>query len=89
MSEKKCKKCCKDATWKLYGKFYCELCARLELNVHCTRAPRICEMCGDPLPDDVYYMDDEDNAFCSPECAFEYNGAEKLEEEEEDDDEDK
>jgi hypothetical protein len=39
-------------------------------------------MCGDPL-DRVYYTDSEDNAFCSAQCALEYNGAKKLEKEEE------
>lgn len=83
MSKKKCKLCCEDATWKLDGDYYCEFCVRSELDVHGFAAPRICEMCGDHL-DRVYYTDSEDNAFCSPKCALEFHGAEKLEEEQED-----
>ncbi len=82
MSEKKCRMCCEDAKWELDGDCYCEFCARIQLDVHGMCAPRICEMCGDPL-DRVYYTDSEDNAFCSAQCALEYNGAKKLEKEEE------
>ena len=49
-------------------------------------APRACEMCGAHL-NSSYYTDDEDNPFCSPECALKYNDACEIEEEGQDDDE--
>lgn len=76
---KKCKMCCSDAKWELDGEYYCQFCLRTELNVWQDEAPRACEMCGAHLGS-VYYTDDEDNPFCSPECALKYNGAERLEE---------
>lgn len=84
MSKKKCRMCCEDAKWEWNDKFYCQFCLRIELTVRRQNAPRICEMCGAHL-DDVYYTDDEDNPFCSAECALRYNDACEIEEEQEDD----
>lgn len=86
MSEKKCEMCGDNAEWELDSEYYCEFCARDKLDVHGTCAPRICEMCGDPL-DRVYYTDSEDYAFCSAKCALEFNDAKKLEEEQDDNNE--
>lgn len=82
MSDRKCKVCGDNAEWEFDGECYCEFCVRTELDVHGNCTPRICEMCGDPL-DRVYYTDSEDNAFCSPKCALEYNGAALVEDNDE------
>lgn len=79
MSDKKCTMCREDAKWEWGGEYYCQFCLRTELNVWQEDAPRRCEMCGADL-DNVYYTDDEDNPFCSPECALEFNGASLIEE---------
>lgn len=84
MSDKKCV-CGAKAEWELKGECYCEFCARGELDVRGIMAPRICEMCGDPL-DRMYYTDGKCNAFCTVKCALEYYDAREIEQEQEDDD---
>lgn len=71
--------CGADAEWELDSEYYCEFCARTELEVHGVCTPRECRQCGVCL-DRVYYTDCEDNAFCSAKCALEYNGAVLVEE---------
>lgn len=83
MSEKKCRMCCEDAKWVWNGSYYCQFCLRTELNVWREDAPCACEMCGAHL-NSAYYTDDEDNPFCSPECALEYNDAMLVEEQDDD-----
>lgn len=79
MSEKKCKECGANAEWEFDSEYYCEFCARAELDVHGVCAPLLCEMCGDHI-DRIYYTDGNDNAFCSVKCALEYNDAVLVEE---------
>jgi hypothetical protein len=39
-----------------------------------------CEQCGDELREDYeYYTDNEDNTFCSDDCAVKYHGIESKE----------
>lgn len=84
MSENKCKACRANAEWKFNSERYCEDRMRTKFNVMHQDVPRVCEMCGTPIHRE-YYLDDEDNPFCSAKCALEYNGASELEEERDED----
>ena len=58
----------------------CKLCNRYPCHHRCPNAPEpivrgACERCGDDLREDYeYYTDNNDNKFCSQECAVLYHG---------------
>lgn len=83
MSEKKCKVCGAPAEWEWDSELYCESCLRTEFEVNWNNAPRICEMCGDPI-DDVYYTESEGCVFCSAKCALEFHGGAEIKEKNDD-----
>lgn len=80
MSDKKCKMCGAPARWRLDDEFFCGLCLCARYGIHEVPRPYICDQCG-RLIEDVYFVDADDNAFCSRECALAYCdvNAEKLE----------
>ena len=68
----------------------CEYCLRISgHHPRCPRAPEpkvrgYCKQCGEELREDYeYYIDIEDNKFCSEDCAVEYYGIKPNEWEEE------
>jgi predicted nucleic acid-binding Zn ribbon protein len=81
---KKCS-CGEPAEWVFDSEFYCEYCLGVELDIQEVDPPRRCEQCGTSIKGS--YFTDNDNAFCSRECAFEYYDAKKLEKEEDNDNE--
>ena len=58
----------------------CELCRQIPHNNRCPYAPEppirgYCEKCGEELREDYkYYTDNDENKFCSDDCAKEYYG---------------
>lgn len=67
------------------GVMMCEFCHRL--SGHSSRCPNAsdpevkghCVRCGFELREDYeYYMDSDDNKFCSTECACEYHGIKSV-----------
>lgn len=84
MSEKKCRMCGDAAEWEWDSDFYCEYCLCIELDIEEVDIPRRCEQCGTLIKGS--YFTEDGNAFCSRECAFEYNDAKKLKEEEQEGD---
>lgn len=81
MSEKKCEVCGAPAEWAHDDELFCECCLCTDFGVHEIVPPRRCERCGTPLKG-AYFIDDDDNAFCSIKCALEYYDAVLVEEEE-------
>ncbi len=68
----------------------CEICHSSPCLNLCPNAPEPktrgrCEQCGAELREDYeYYTDNEDNKFCSDDCALEYHGIKSKEWEDED-----
>lgn len=58
----------------------CEICHSIPCLSRCPNAhePKVrgwCKKCGKELREDYeYYTDNEDNEFCSDDCALEYHG---------------
>ena len=67
----------------------CEYCHQYPHKSQCPNAPDpkirgFCEQCNKELREDYeYYTDNEDNKFCSNDCAMEYHGIKFKEWEEE------
>ena len=63
----------------------CRECRQFPCHPRCPNAPdpRVrgrCEQCGDELREDYeYYIDNNDNKFCSDDCALEYYGIKSME----------
>lgn len=63
----------------------CEYCHQFPHDCRCPNAPdpKIrghCDVCGEELREDYeYYTDEEDNVFCSKECAIKYHGIKSKE----------
>ena len=81
---KKCS-CGEPAEWEFDSELYCEFCLGVELDIQEVTPPRRCEQCGTSIKGAYFTDDDDDHAFCSRECAFEYYNAKKLEEEKNED----
>lgn len=58
----------------------CSECRQYPCHPQCPNAPEpkvrgYCEQCGEELREDYeYYTDNEDNKFCSDDCAIKYHG---------------
>lgn len=67
------------------GVIMCNICFSSPCLSRCPNAPEpkvrgYCEQCGDQLREDYeYYTDNDNNKFCSEDCALEYHGIESKE----------
>ena len=67
------------------GGIMCSECRRFPCHYSCPNAPEpkvrdYCKKCGDELIEGfVYYTDNENNNFCSDDCALEYHGVRSKE----------
>lgn len=67
----------------------CKVCGYSICNSRCPNAPEPkvlgkCEQCEEELREDYeYYTDNNDNKFCSEDCALEYHGIKSKEWEDE------
>lgn len=84
MSDKKCKMCgaTSEQMWVCDDELFCECCLCTVFGIHKIVPPRRCEQCGTPIKGAYFIDNDEDNAFCSRECALAYWDAVRCEEEE-------
>lgn len=63
----------------------CSECWQTPCHPRCPNAPKPpirgrCKQCGEELREDYeYYTDNEDNKFCSDDCALEYHGIKSKE----------
>lgn len=63
----------------------CNYCGRHPHDCRCPNAPEPkirghCDRCGEELREDYeYYIDEEDNLFCSEDCALKYHGIKSRE----------
>ena len=70
----------------------CSECWQSPCHPLCPNAPEskvrgYCEQCGEKLREDYeFYIDNEDNKFCSEDCALEYHGIKSKEWDYEEDD---
>lgn len=70
----------------------CTICGFNPCSGRCPNAPEpqirgCCQECGEDLREDYeYYIDDNDNKFCSEDCALKYYGVRSKEWEAEEED---
>lgn len=79
MREKKCKVCSEPAEWMYDDEPFCESCLCSDFDIQEVIPPRRCEQRRTPIKGSYFIAQEEDNAFCSRDCALEYYDAKKLE----------
>lgn len=79
MSDKKCMMCGAPAEWLCDNELFCEDCLCRNFDIQEVIPPRRCEQCGTPIKGSYFVDQEEDNAFCSRDCALAYWDVEKLE----------